>query len=66
MPALSNDIRYALRNMRKNIGFTAVAITALALGIGAGTAIFSLARAVVFKPLPCEPPCADPHGLPKE
>ncbi len=52
MPALSNDIRYALRNMRKNIGFTAVAITALALGIGATTAIFSLARTVVFKPLP--------------
>lgn len=50
--ALGRDLRYGLRNMRKTPGFTAVAITALALGIGATTAIFTITRAFVFKPLP--------------
>ena len=53
---LWQDLRYAVRTLRHNPGFTAAAILSLALGIGANTAIFSLLRALVFRPLPVARP----------
>src|SRR5687768_10910134 len=56
---LGQDVRYAIRGLRRARGFTTTVIVTLALGIGANTAIFSVIDALLFRPLPVD----NPHQL---
>jgi len=57
--SLAADVRFSLRGLRRNPGFTAVVVVTLALGIGANTAIFSVLQTVLLRPFPFP----DPHRL---
>ncbi len=56
METFHQDVRFALRTLWANRGFALIAVAALALGVGANSAIFSVVNAVVLRPLPYKDP----------
>ena len=63
MDTVVQDIRHAIRRIRKSPGFAALTIGIMGLGIGANTAIFSIVDTVLFKPPPCRYPIGESRRL---
>ena len=58
MESIWQDVRFAVRGLRKRPGFAAVTMITIALGVGATTSIFSIVNGVLLRPLPLEEPGA--------